>query len=328
MKPSVLILGATGRFGATVAASFAKRGWQVIAQSRTTGAPMQGVRWLSAAPQETLAIIAAAKGVKFVVNAWNPHYTRWASELLPLGEHAMNIAQALDATLLLPGNVYNFGSTMPSLLSEATAQRADTRKGKLRVQLEAAMEKRCEHGLRAIVLRAGNFFGSGSGTWFDLAITKNLRKGQLLYPGALNVPQAWAYLPDLADATVQLAELAIKTPHDFKPFEVFHFEGHTLTGRQLCDALTALHGAPTKIGTMPWRIITLGGMVVPIWREIAEMRYLWDTAHALDGTQLAARIGPIKHTPLDDALRSTVAAGKPTALAPLSPSLPVRRREH
>jgi nucleoside-diphosphate-sugar epimerase len=147
-----------------------------------------------------------------------------------------------------------------------------------------------------------------------------LYKGRLLYPGALNVPQAWAYLPDLAGAAVQLAEHALKTPSDFKPFEVFHFAGHTLTGRQLCDVLTSLHGAPTKIGAMPWRVITVGGLVVPIWREIAEMRYLWDTAHALDGSKLDARIGPTKHTALDEALRSTIALGSPSAQAQLSAS--------
>jgi nucleoside-diphosphate-sugar epimerase len=290
MKPTVLILGATGRFGAAVMTCFVKQGWQVIAQSRSAGAPMQGVQWLSAASKDEQTIITAAKGACLVVHAWNPTYTAWASELLPLTEHAMNIAQALNATLLFPGNVYNFGSAMPSLLSETTVQQADTRKGKLRVQLESAIAKRCEQGLRATVLRAGDFFGGG----------------RIVYPGLLDVPHAWAYLPDVAEAAVQLAEQALKTPSNFKAFEVFHFAGHTLTGRQLSDKITKLHGAPTKVSGMPWRVITFGGMVVPMWREVAEMRYLWTTAHALDGSKLASRIGRIQQTPIDEALQHTL----------------------
>jgi nucleoside-diphosphate-sugar epimerase len=306
VKPTVLILGVTGRFGAAVMVCFVKQGWQVVAQSRSAGTPTQGVQWLSAASKDEQTIITAAKGACLVVHASNPTYTAWASELLPLTERAMNIAQALNATLLFPGNVYNFGSAMPPRLSETTAQQADTRKGKLRVQLESAIAKRCEQGLRATVLRAGDFFGGGTGTWFDLAITKDLRKGRIVYPGPLDVPHAWAYLPDLAEAAVQLAQQALKTPSNFKAFEVFHFAGHTLTGRQLSDKITKLHGAPTKVSSMPWRVITLGGIVVPMWREVAEMRYLWTTAHALDGSKLASRIGPIQQTPIDEALQNTL----------------------
>jgi nucleoside-diphosphate-sugar epimerase len=286
MKPTVLILGATGRFGAAVMACFVKHGWQVIAQSRSAGAPMQGVQWLSAASKDEQAIITAAKGACLVVHAWNPAYTAWASELLPLTEHAMNIAQALNATLLFPGNVYNFGSAMPQLLSETTAQQADTRKGKLRVQLESAIAKRCEQGLRATVLRAGDFFGSGTGTWFDLAITKNLRKGRIVYPGPLDVPHAWAYLPDLAEAAVQLAEQALKAPSNFKAFEVFHFAGHTLTGRQLSDKITKLHGAPTKVSGMPWRVITFGGDALPLDHRTCARRQQARLAHRAHSTNL------------------------------------------
>jgi nucleoside-diphosphate-sugar epimerase len=113
---------------------------------------------------------------------------------------------------------------------------------------------------------------------------------------------------------VQLAQQALKTPSNFKPFEVFHFAGHTLTGRQLCDAITKLQGAPTKIGSMPWRVITLGGIVVPMWRELVEMRYLWTTAHALDGSKLVSRIGPIQQTPIDEALQNTLSVSTSRSL--------------
>lgn len=65
---------------------------------------------------------------------------------------------------------------------------------------------------------------------------------------------------------------------------------------------------------MPWGVIRLGGLVVPMWREIAEMAYLWRVPHALDGAALARPLGDIPATSLEVAMRDT-----PQALAPGSP---------
>jgi len=46
--------------------------------------------------------------------------------------------------------------------------------------------------------------------------------------------------------------------------------------------------------------------LVPILREITEMRYLWEVPHALDGGALQAMIGETPVTPLEDALRAAL----------------------
>lgn len=43
-----------------------------------------------------------------------------------------------------------------------------------------------------------------------------------------------------------------------------------------------------------------------MWRELAEMRYLWDVPHRLSGDRLASLLGPIPATPLDQALEETL----------------------
>ena len=88
---------------------------------------------------------------------------------------------------------------MPATLAADTPERPDTRKGRIRVAIEAEMRERAPRGLRSAVLRAGDFFGgAGSGSWFDLVIAKSAAAGKLVYPGPLDVPHAWAFLPDLA----------------------------------------------------------------------------------------------------------------------------------
>ena len=57
---------------------------------------------------------------------------------------------------------------------------------------------------------------------------------------------------------------------------------------------------------MPWTLLRMLGIVVPIFRELSEMAYLGSTPHAIDGTRLAAGIGDIPHTPLDRAIASAL----------------------
>jgi hypothetical protein len=54
---------------------------------------------------------------------------------------------------------------------------------------------------------------------------------------------------------------------------------------------------------MPWGLLRAGGLVLPMWRAIAEMSYLWRVPHALDGTALTAAVGALPATPIDAALR-------------------------
>ena len=100
--------------------------------------------------------------------ALNPTYTRWETQALPLLDAGVRVAKLLGATLMLPGNVYNFGAAMPSVLDEKTPQHAHTRKGKVRVAMEDLLQQvAAGGGVRSVVIRAGDFFGSGSGSWFD-----------------------------------------------------------------------------------------------------------------------------------------------------------------
>jgi hypothetical protein len=46
---------------------------------------------------------------------------------------------------------------------------------------------------------------------------------------------------------------------------------------------------------------------MPLWREILEMRYLWDTPHGLDGRPLSRLLPGFRATPLPTALRASLA---------------------
>ncbi len=307
---TAIVMGANGRLGAAAVTAFAAAGWRVLAQARRpTAALPPGATPLPLALDDTGGLAAAAAGARVVVDAINPVYTRWQHDSLPYMRCSLALARRLGATYMLPGNVYNFGAQMPALLDERTPQRPTTRKGRIRVQLEAELRAAARSGQRCVVIRAGDFFGGGSGSWMDLVITKGLRQGKLVYPGPLDVPRAWAYLPDCALAFVAAAEVADRLPG----FVDLPFAGHTLTGHELLDAIEraagALGVAPArgfKRGEFPWGLIKTGALVVPMWRELAEMSYLWRVPHALDGRLFTRTVGSLPPTPIDMAVRQAL----------------------
>jgi nucleoside-diphosphate-sugar epimerase len=321
MKPSVLILGAAGRLGFCLTRAFAAAGWQVIAQARkplpADLLSLGDVRPLQCDALDRAALLKGAQGASVVINALNPPYTEWHQLLLPLADAAQATAKALGALLMLPGNVYNFGSELPRLLTAQTPERANTPKAGLRIEMEARMA--AEPGLDSVVLRAGDFFGGpGTGSWFDLALTSKLKSGRFIYPGPLDQTHAWAYLPDLAECFVRIAEKrsALSSHHRL------HFAGHSVEGQVLQQAFAQAWGQPLKAGDMPWFLIRLGSPFVASWRAIAEMRYLWQKPHQLDDTELRQLIGEPPRTPLLTALRASL-----EALALVAPNSPVASAE-
>jgi len=190
MTGTVLILGATGRFGRNAATAFEAAGWTVRRYDRRTDTPQ-----------------TAAPGADVIVNGMNPpDYRDWDTEVPRITALAIAAARASGATLIVPGNVYNFG-TQPAPWGPDTPQRPVTGKGRVRVEIERALRAAVEdHGLRVIILRAGDFIDDApAGTWLGEGILRGLRRGRVAYPGRADIPHAWAYLPDLARAAVALA---------------------------------------------------------------------------------------------------------------------------
>ncbi len=311
MANTVLILGARGRLGAALVTAFSAVGWRVIAQTRAQAKPpekphLPNVQWLPADMANTAAFSALGV-VDVVVHALNPAYTRWASEAVPLLQSAIDLSLQYQATLMFPGNVYNFGAGMPVLLNETTPQQPTSLKGGIRADMERILEHAAAvRGLRSVVIRAGDFFGCGTGSWFDLLVAKGAPRGRMGYAGPLGIGTAWAYVPDLAQSFVQVAQQRAQ----LAAFEVLHFAGYQLRRedwqqamRQALLQLGWLQPQQAmKVQEMPWPLIRALAWAVPAWREIAEMRYLWLTPHALDGSKLTRLIGTVPHTPIDQAV--------------------------
>lgn len=253
-------------------------------------------------------VIAAAQNVGLVFHGANPPgYRRWRELAIPMLAHAIAAAKASGARLIFPGNVYNFGPDAGAVVDEPSPQNPTTRKGAVRVEMERMLVAAAAEGVRSVVIRAGDFLGDAPGSWFRAVMVKRGKPlRSVTYPGIRDVGHAWAYLPDLAEAVVRLADVE----QELDTCEVFHFGGHWIEpGVEICHAVRRAAGKPDlPIRSFPWIAVHLASPFSPFMRELLEMRYLWRRPLRLDNRKLVSRLGEEPHTLLDEAVARTLAS--------------------
>jgi nucleoside-diphosphate-sugar epimerase len=309
---TALVLGATGGIGGEVAKLLLARGWDVRALHRNpdtlpAARTASGLRWLRGDAMSATNVTEAASGASVIVHAVNPPgYRNWSKLVLPMLDNTIAAAQANGARIVLPGTVYNFGPDVLPHLDEDSPQVPATAKGKIRAEMERRLRALASAACKVMIIRAGDFFGpSAANNWFSQALVKPGRPvTTIAYPGAPGIGHQWAYLPDVAETMVRLLERAA----DLEAFAVFHMEGHwDADGTQMIDAIRRIVGNPgIKVARMPWSLMRLLSPVVPLFRELAEMRYLWNTPVRMDNRRLTSLLGAEPHTPLDAAVYATL----------------------
>jgi nucleoside-diphosphate-sugar epimerase len=306
-RKTALILGATGGIGGEMAKRLIAGGWMVRALHRDPGGisqPIAGVEWRRGDAMNRADVFAAAMGADLIVHGVNPPgYRNWRGLALPMLENTAAAAQATGARIFFPGNVYNFGPDALPLVNEDAPQRPTTRKGAIRVAMEACLRRATDNGARVLILRGGDFFGPDSiaNSWFGAAMVKPGRAlTSVTYPGRPDVGHTWAYLPDFAQTAMRL----IERDADLPEFAVFHFQGHWFArGADIVDAIRAAAGNQhLKMRRFPWWLIRLAAPFV----EMREMTYLWRVPLRLDNRRLVAFLGEEPHTPAIEAVRITL----------------------
>ena len=289
MQGTVLILGGSGKIGQRAAEAFWNAGWQVRQYDRKAG-----------------NMIAAAEGVDVIVNGLNPPaYHDWQRTIPEITAQVIAAAQASGATVILPGNIYNFGN-QPGLLDENTPHRPNTIKGRVRVEMEESYRAA---GVQTIVLRAGNFIDpDGNGDIMSMLIMREITKGKLTAAADPDTLQTYAYVPDWARAAVALAEKR----QQLAAFEDIPFAGHAFTTTQLQSCVASHTGQTPKISQFPWWLMTALGPFWELAREMREMRYLYEMPHEISGAKLARLLPNFTPTPMEEVML----AGLPSQVHP------------
>ncbi|MNL50323.1 hypothetical protein D3C87_1733320 [compost metagenome] len=79
-------------------------------------------------------------------------------------------------------------------------------------------------------------------------------------------------------------------------------------GLQLVGAIERAVGHPVKMRRLSWLAVGLAAPFVPLFREVMEMKYLWQMPIRMSNRKLVEFLGAEPRTPIDAAVSETLAS--------------------
>jgi len=310
MADTVTILGINGRIGQFATKAFIEAGWNVNGFGRSNKASFDGFTFVQGDAFNLGDVKRAIKDADVVVHALNLPYDKWEGDAERMNNVVIEAMKGTGKTLLFSANVYNFAADVARMTPDGP-QNPETAKGQIRKRMEDALKAGAEqHGFKAIMMRAGDFYGPGAeGSWFDLGFAMNFKKRQITLPCDGETKHSWAYLPDLGRAFEKVAAKRV----ELGTFENFHFHGNFVTGNEMADAIQRVVAKPYKVNKMPWWLLNILGIFQPVMGEVVKMRYLWNSPQELVDPKLDAILGAGFGTPFERAVAETTLSLLPDA---------------
>ncbi|WP_299348286.1 NAD-dependent epimerase/dehydratase family protein [uncultured Maritalea sp.] len=310
MADTVTILGINGRIGQFAAKAFIEAGWNVVGFGRSNKTAFDGFTFVQGDAIQLEDVKRAIKDADVVVHALNLPYDQWEGEAERLNDVVIEAMKGTGKTLVFSANVYNFAASVAKMTPDGV-QNPETPKGEIRKRMEEALKAGAlNHGFKAFMLRAGDFYGPGAeGSWFDLGFAMNFKKRKITLPCDGQTKHTWAYLPDLGRAFEKVAAKR----DELNTFENLHFHGNFVTGNEIADAIQRVVPQPYKVVNLPWWLFSVVGVFQPVIREVIKMRYLWKSPQELLDPKLDAILGAGFGTPFERAVAETTLALLPAA---------------
>ncbi|MFE4479468.1 MULTISPECIES: NAD-dependent epimerase/dehydratase family protein [Streptomycetaceae] len=297
-----------GPAGAATARLLAEQGHEVRVATRTgrpVGPAVPGVEHLPLDASDPAALARAARGAVAVHGCAAPPLPQWARLWPALSASLCAAAEESGAVLVMLGNLYGYGP-VAGPLTEDLPLAATGPKGRVRAAAWERARALHEAGrIRAVEVRASDFFGPGvtEGGHLAARVMPNLLKGRPVATlGDPDAPHSWTYLPDVARA---MAELAGEERAWGRAWHVP--TAPPLSVRAMVERLAAeAGGGPVPVRRLPAAALAVAGLFSPLLRELRETRYQFDRPFTVDCSAYEAAF-TVRATPLEEQLRATVA---------------------
>jgi nucleoside-diphosphate-sugar epimerase len=306
----VLVLGATGSFAGAVTAELLKRGVRVRALVRSKqklidrfGQP-ELLDIIEGDVQSLVDLNKAAQGCKTIVHGVNYLYHQWFPHMETATNNVIATAGKNDALIVFPGNVYSLGAAQEHPFTETSPHNPVSRKGELRQWMEEELKSYADQGGRVLIIRAGDYFGpTARNGYLDPLFGGAAKDKSMLALGNLGLSHQWAYVPDLARATVDLMEISA----DLLPYEIVNFEGTVVASqRKFMSDIARVAGSRDKVNRAPWFILKIVSLFDPLIREVMEMKYLFESTVLIEGPRFQELLPGFQATAHDEAIRQTI----------------------
>ncbi len=299
LKTSV-VLGA-GPVGRAIANTLAAKGAPVTVVTRDGRAIAPGIKTARANLADVAETVAACAGADVIYFCAAPPYHEWSKAFPALQDAAIAASSKTGAVLVAVENLYGYGTA--GKLRQDMPLAATTRKGAVRAKMSKQLLAAHKAGrIQFVAGRATDFFGPGVKVsalgerfWPVLLSSKTVD-----WVGDPDVPHSFAYLPDLAEAYIALAE----RPETWG--RTWHLPAlPPISVRDLCARVPG-PAALTKFRKTPSWVLRAVGVFQPAAGELVEMRYMFDEPFEIDHSQFTKAVMNIETT-WDTAISETVA---------------------
>jgi nucleoside-diphosphate-sugar epimerase len=203
-------------------------------------------------------------------------------------------AAAAGAKLVFADNLYMYGPP-DGPMTEDTPQRAQGKKGRVRIELaKALLDAHADGRLPVMIGRSSDYYGprGTTSTVGENIVRPLLRDKRVRWLGSLDQPHTLNYLENMAHALVTLGE------RDEADGQVWHLPAaEPLTGRQFLELLFEEVGRAPRIGVASRPMIRIGGLFNPLLRELNETLYQFERPFVSDASKFQAAFGPFEPTP-------------------------------
>jgi len=303
--PLHAVFGATGAIRGAVVRELLREGRNVRAVSRGGWAP-EGAQGVAADAADPSQAAAAAEGASVIYHCASPPYTKWPELFPALTRSILGAAESSGAKLVFADNLYAYGP-VDGLLRENLPAAARGRKGRVRVGMAAELLGASHDGrARVAIGRASDYYGphGTSSVAGETVFGRILAGKKPQWPGRLDQPHTFQFLPDIARGLLVLAD------HREADGQVWHLPAaEPLTAQQFFDMIAKAAGRPVPVqaSVASPALLAVAGVFSPLLREMRETAYQFRAPFVIDSTKFDVAFGHLEPTPHRDAVAQTVA---------------------
>jgi nucleoside-diphosphate-sugar epimerase len=310
---TAVVLGASGIVGKAVTDALIKRNINTKILVRDIdkftslyhGKAMPGeVNAIQGELDNNEALAAVCEYADTIFACFNTSARMWESNMVRWIARVSDLASALQARLVYPGNLSNYSESTEELIDEESPQGSKTTKGRLSIAIENRLARSAMEGAALTILRFPDIYGPGTRSDYISQIFVRALQGKgCEWYGELGKTHDFIFSKNVGEIMVRAA-LEPRTADT-----VLH-----IPGPQAMPVREWIEKIYSNVTSKQEPLIS----VVPSWKmklrtlwsreaaEIEDMNFLFDKTLLLDGSKYEKLVGKIRYTNHDDAIKTTL----------------------
>lgn len=303
------ILGAGGAIGTELAKALAEYTKEIRLVSRNPQKVNPGDVLFSADLLDPLAVDNAVKGstIVYVTVGFKYDIKVWRKNWPLFIDNVIESCIRHKSKLVFFDNIYMYDPAYLNGMNEDTPMNPVSKKGEVRAEIVKKILGKMEEGkLTALIARAADFYGPGikNVSMLTETVINPLSQGKKAnWMASVDYKHSYTYTPDAGKATALLGNT------DDAYGQVWHVPtaSNPYTGKEWIEKIAKELGVEAKYRTTSKGTLKLGGIFVPIYKELVEMLYQYDRDYVFDSTKFEKRFD-FKPTSYDDGIREIISS--------------------